>query len=111
MTFPQLMLAPLTKKVKPFPAPTPRQVKINNKVVKARPIYRHLLDNFREAYNVQQSSKPWIGVSVAWAAGCPWPKLSFTVRKGTRLMLRSDHAVTISKQLAAQIQADAKKVR
>ena len=64
-------LAPLTKQVKPFPAPTPRTVLIDNKHVKTRPIYRDLFDNFPQNYNVKPSTKPWIGVVIAWNAGCP----------------------------------------
>jgi hypothetical protein len=80
---------------------------VNAKPVRARPIYRHLLDNFPRVYNLQPSRKPWIGVSVKWPRGTPRPTLSFTLRRGTRVMLRPDYAVRVSAALARRIQADA----
>ena len=72
----------------------------------ARPIYRHIFDAFPRIENLQASSKPWVGVSVTWPHGSPWPAASFNVRRGTRVMLRSDYAVKISAALAARIVAD-----
>ena len=82
---------------------------MNNEKVQSRPVYRHVFDASAQAYNVKQSTKPWIGVAVTWPAGAPWPEMSFTLRSGTRLMLRPDYAVTVSKALAARINADVPK--
>jgi hypothetical protein len=98
-------------KVKPFPAPLPSKVTVNRKSVRVRPVYRHLLDGFPRVYNVQPSRKPWVGVTVAWPRGTPWPALSFSLRRGTRVMLRSDYAVRISKALARRIEADVPKTK
>lgn len=94
------------RRVRPYAAPLPSRVLVNNRRVKARAIYRHLFDVFPRISNLEPSASPWIGVAVTWPHGSPWSAASFTVRRGTRVMLRSDHAVRISAALAVRITAD-----
>ena len=99
-------LRAVARRVKPYAAPLPSRVLVNNRRVKARAIYRHIFDAFPQIENLQPSATPWIGVSVTWPRGSPWSTASFSVRRGTRVMLRSDYAVRISAALAARIVAD-----
>jgi hypothetical protein len=102
-------LRKIAKSLRPFPAPRPATVLVNGKKVRDTAIYSHMYDNFPEPAAVAASTKPWVSVQVKWPHGTAWPDLAFTVRRGTRVMLRSDHAVQISKALAARILADSKR--
>ena len=99
-------LRAVARRVVPYAAPLPSRVLVNNRRVKPRAIYRHIFDAFPRIPDLQPSAKPWIGVTVTWPHGTPWPAASFSVRSGTRVMLRSDYAVKISAALAARIVAD-----
>ncbi len=96
----------VARRVRPHAAPLPSRVLVNNPRVKPRAVYRHIFDAFPQIPDLQPSAKPWIGVSVTWPHGSPWPAASFSVRSGTRVMLRSDYAVRVSAALAARITAD-----
>jgi hypothetical protein len=99
----------IAKTLGPLPAPRPATVLVNNKKVRDTAIYAHIFDGFPEVRTVAPSKLPWVSVLVKWPRGAPWPDFAFTVRRGTRLMLRPDHAVRISKALASRILADSKR--
>jgi hypothetical protein len=104
-------LQALRGQVRPFPAPLPTTVQIDRKTVRPRAIYRHLFDAFPRVYNLQPSSLSWVSVSVTWPRGTPWQPLTLTLRRNTRIMLRPDYAVRISKALARRIAADTPRKR
>jgi len=100
-------LTKASKTLRPYATPSPSRVLVNNRRVRVRPIYRRLYDELPEIPTVRPSSKPWIGVAVQWPRSAPWPDMAFNLRRGTRVLLRPDHAVTVPKALAARIVADA----
>ena len=99
----------IAKRLRPFPAPRPAAVLVNARKVRHPAIYAHIYDNFPQPRTVAPSTRPWISVQVKWPIGTPWPEMAFNLRRGTRVMLRSDHAVLISKALAKQILADVRR--
>ena len=103
-------LRQIAKKLRPFPAPRPASVLVNGKKVRDTAIYVHLYDNFPEPTAVAASCEALDRRAGQVAARDRRGRTStFTVRRGTRVMLRSDHAVRISKALAARILADSKR--